>query len=464
MPCHTCHRAAKRLGRGTRAPIRAVWLRLACICHALVLASGAVAQARSQTAMVPTIQGTVTLQQAIDIGLRHSPLLQEKAAMERMAREGARAARAHLLPSVSATALGTASSMGATLSAPASADPPLLRTVPDRPALSLGVMAMAPLFTGGRLERTYQAALSAKQASSDANRAAQRDVTYLIQTAYFDALNAQARARAAASRLNAVEAMLQNTAAELEAGRTIEAAVQRVRAERGEAEREVAQTQGDQRLALLSLLASMGADLRSKIELDTSAFDAFQDVAAPSDPTAVVSRLPEVTAARAEVEAARLRLEASRGRSRPQLYALLMAEAFAPSEMRRSSAVTAGVALSVPLFDGGERAAEAGASAADLAQAEARLRQIELTAVQELMSATVALETAEAVVRTAREAVNAARASYEVVTLRVQVQRAILVEQLDALNALVRAETAEIEALTVRATAAARLRRAMGGS
>lgn len=464
MPCQTCHRNRTRLGREFYAPVRTHWPFLAGVCVALLLASGADARARAQTITPPNVQGNISLEQAIGIALRHSPLVLEKLAMDRLAHEGARAARAHLLPSLSAVGLGTASSMGATLSAPSSADPPFLRTVPDKPALSLGLMAMAPLFTGGRLERTYQAALTAKQASANAIRAAQQDVTYQIQTAYFAALSAQARARAAASRLDAVGAMLQNTAAEFEAGRTIEAAVQRVRAERGDAEREAAQTQGEQRLALLNLLAAMGADLRSRITLDTSAFDAIQEIAAPSDPAPVVARLPEVVAARAEVDAARLRLQASRGRSRPQLNALLMAEAFAPSEMRKSTAVTVGVALSVPLFDGGERAAEVGAAAAELAQAEAKLRQIELTAIQELMSASVALETAEAVVRSARDAVKAARASYEVVTLRVQAQRAILVEQLDALNALVRAQASEIEALTARATAAARLRRAMGGS
>jgi outer membrane protein TolC len=64
--------------------------------------------------------------------------------------------------------------------------------------------------------------------------------------------------------------------------------------------------------------------------------------------------------------------------------------------------------------------------------------------------------------RTAQAALQTARSAYDVIVLRVQNQKGIQVEQLDALTALIRTRANLAQALYDHTLAAARLQRATG--
>jgi outer membrane protein len=123
---------------------------------------------------------------------------------------------------------------------------------------------------------------------------------------------------------------------------------------------------------------------------------------------------------------------------------------------------TLGLTLSVPLVDGGQRRAEVAQARARQERAAAEARSLELTASKEVRQAWLDVETGAQNYRTTQTALQAAQSAYEVIALRVQNQKSILVEQLDALAALTQARANLAQALYDHATAVARLQRAIG--
>jgi outer membrane protein TolC len=98
-------------------------------------------------------------------------------------------------------------------------------------------------------------------------------------------------------------------------------------------------------------------------------------------------------------------------------------------------------------------------------EAEAALAEVEaarLDAEAVVRTAWLDMTAAETARAAARAASAAAQSAYEVIELRVRNQKSILVEQLDALAALRKAQLDEAQALFDEAMAAVRIERAVG--
>jgi len=87
---------------------------------------------------------------------------------------------------------------------------------------------------------------------------------------------------------------------------------------------------------------------------------------------------------------------------------------------------------------------------------------LELRVATEVRQARLDMETAAANYRAAQTVLQSFEAAYDVVVLRVENQRSILLEQLDALAALTQARANLAEAVFDHSIAAARLQRAIG--
>src|SRR5205807_3372638 len=141
-------------------------------------------------------------------------------------------------------------------------------------------------------------------------------------------------------------------------------------------------------------------------------------------------------ASKTRVDATNADVRAAHNPRAPELYAMAMGDAASRRDM---SGLTGALAISFPIFDGGRISAETGQAKALRTKAEAQLRQAELTVEKEIRQAWLDLQTAHANAISAEASVQAAQSSYDVTALRVQTGRAILVEQLDALQALTQA-------------------------
>ncbi len=126
---------------------------------------------------------------------------------------------------------------------------------------------------------------------------------------------------------------------------------------------------------------------------------------------------------------------------------MAMADGFTSHPQGTREGYTVGVVLSLPLMDGGQRRAETAQARARQERAEAEARDLELRVAVEVQQAWLDVQTAAENYRTAQAALQAAQAAYDVTALRVQNQKGLLVEQLDALAALTQARGNVAQAL-----------------
>jgi outer membrane protein len=417
--------------------------------------------AQTLSGELPKVEGPLTLAQAVQVGLRENLMIRAAQSEAQAAAAETRVARSLTRVQLSANTYLTYGDSPNIMTTTPNVMPPNALTVMPKGFADQNLMLMVPLYTGGRLNSLARAASARERAATEEVGGVQAETALQIKEAYYRALLAAEIVKAAQARVEADAALLQTTRAQFEAGKGIEASVRRVEAEQADAQRALTSARNDQAKALLDLKAAMGVRLDS--ELTVSDALAFQppggDLA--SALKAASDNRPELRAARLRVRAAGAQTSAAKSAYQPQVYGTAMADGFSG---RDDSGVgyTVGLTLSIPLVDGGQRRAEVAQARAMQERAAAESRSLELTVAKEVRQAWLDVETAAQNYRTTQTALQAAQAAYEVIALRVQNQKSLLVEQLDALAALTQARANLAQALYDHATAVARLQRATG--
>jgi outer membrane protein len=436
---------------------------LACIVLLIAGVPGSPrAGAQPLAADRPQIKGPLSLQLAVQTGLRENLMVRAAQADVRAAQADTRATRAMTLPQVSANTYLSTGSMSNILGTSPNVTPVNNLNVPSKPFADQNLTLMIPLYTGGRLGSLVRAAAQRERAASADVGGVQAGTALMVKDAYYRALLAVELVKVAQARVDADAELVRNARALFEAGKGIEAAVLRAEAELADAQRELTSARNDQAKALLDLKTAMGVRPDSDITLsDTLAF-----VPPPGDVNASLGEAartrPELLAARARVEAAKAGVSAAKGSLAPQVYGTAMADAFGSKEMNSGSGYTVGAAISFPLFDAGQRRAEVAGARAMQERAEAEARDTELRVSNEVRQAWLDVQTAQQNYKTAQSALQAAQSAYDVTALRVQNQKGIQVELLDAIAALTRARANLAQALYDHSIAVARLQRAIG--
>lgn len=410
----------------------------------------------------PQISGPLSVQRAVDIALKGN--LEVQAMQDEAAAAGheTRATRAMTRLQVSANTYLSTGSMPNVLGSSPGVMPAGVVVAPAKSFADQNLTLMVPLYTGGRLGGLVRAASEREKSARAGVGSAQVDAALMVKDAYYRSLLAAEMVKVAQARVDAARALVENTRAMFEAGKGIQASVSRAEAEQADGQRMLTSALNDQQKMLLDLKRAMGVRWDSAIILS----DALTFAPPANDVNgslAEAARIrPELLAARAQVEAARAQVGVAMGSQRPQVYGAAMADAFAPGDMGKYTGATVGVTISFPLVDGGQRRAEVAQMNAMQRRSETALKNTEQRVATEIRQAWLDVQTGAQNYQTAQSAVVAAQAAYDVVVLRVQAQKAILVEQLDALAALTQARTNLAQALYDHSIAAARLQRAIG--
>ena len=408
------------------------------------------------------IHGPLPLAQAVQIGLRENLMIQAAQADVRAAAAEIRATRSMTRPQISANSFLTVGDAANIFSTAPNVTPVNNNLIPPKGFADLNLTLMFPLYTGGRLNNMVRAASERQRAVLADAGAVQADTALMVKDSYYRALLAGEFVKVAQARIDAGKEMLRIVQAQLDAGKGIESAVRRAEAELADAEQMSTTARNQQAKALLDLKTAMGVRPDSEITLiDTLGF-----LPPPGDVNGSLVEAartrPELAATRARFSAARAQTEATRGSLQPQIYAGAMADAFASGPMGNGTGYTAGLTISYPLFDAGQRRAEVAQSRAQQQRADAEAKNAELRVSNEVRQAWLDVETGAQNYRTAQAALQAAQSAYEITALRVQNQKSILVELLDALAALTRARANLAQSLYDHSLAAARLQRAVG--
>lgn len=411
----------------------------------------------------PVVSRALTLNDAVQIALKESPVMRGAQAEVDMATAQIAMVQAAKRPLLSATTVATAGSGSGNFTTPSPIMPQNIAGVPRGPFVNQNLMFMLPLRTGGRLKSLIQQAQAARGASQADLQAVKLDLALEVKSDYRQALLAQEALRVAADRKTATAERLRIDRAAFEQGRIAQAYVFRTEAEDSEAAQAVTDAQRDADIALVMLRAALGVSPESQITLG----DAF--AYAPESAPALPDLLAQARKNRPELAAARLRLaerqsgiSAVRGAYRPQISVMAMSDLGIMRGGGAMGGTVAGLVLGVPILDGGMRRAQENEARAGVSRAQAEIERLHLQIEREAQSALLTRQAAERNIGTAQAAIKAAEENYRLIGLRYEAGRGTNVEVLDALAALTRARLSHIRAISDFNSARDQLQRAVG--
>jgi outer membrane protein len=408
----------------------------------------------------PRLEGELDLKAAVNQSSQSSPRVLAARAELAAARQGVKVAKAGKSPELMGNVFGTSGTQESILSA-AGVQPSAIMRVPEDEALIGNLMLMIPLYTGGRLEGRISQASAVEREAAGRLQEILGEVALMVSESYFMVGESAEMVLAEEARVKALDEALKNARAQFEAGRGIEASVMRAEAELAEATRDLATAHNEREKALLDLKEAMGVALDSPLDVKPVAILAELNASLDQLLTESKSRRGLLIAARARMEAASADARVAEGALKPQVYGTAMADSMRTRDMSESG-YTLGLTLSLPLFDGGMRRAEVGQMRAMRQSTEAMLRETELMVGKQVRQAWLDVQTSLANARSAQASLKSAESAYEVIALRVDSGKGILLERLDALQSLTRARTELASASYEYRIALSRLERAAG--
>jgi outer membrane protein TolC len=472
-----------------------VWISLPA-----AIAAGRQTETAPAPAPLPMISQPLSLSQAVALALKHSPQIRGAQQDVLAANAGISAAEADGKLSVSGSLFGAQSSPNGLMSSPGPISPVNLMAVPNGTFLDASVGAMLPIYSGGRVSSAVLAARDESQASGGDLSTTQQNVALLTRVAYRRALYQRALVTAQQRNLDASQAEFALDSERYNAGKLAEVFLFRDRSAVANAQQAVTNANRDWMQALYGLLAVMGIDLRSQVELTDAlnvpsatgpATQAGESTVAPADgqgqpaggggaagelmpgvvPSAAtqpmqnppalpdlaaaaddagLTRLlqqaatqrPELLAARQRINAAQSRVDLAKAGFKPQVNLVGMG-GLSHGDARGSSgsSYTVGVTVGLPLFEGGALSAAQSEAEARLEKAKQAYQTVDIQVQNEVRDALLSLAAAKQNLATSESALEQAREDYDIQVVRFNAGKGIQVEVLDALAARTAAET-----------------------
>lgn len=410
---------------------------------------------------IASAQETLTLEDAIARGLRHSARLAELQARQ----EGAAAIQAGRaaanLPIVTAQAGYTRTNHVeeyAIAAAPGQAPRILYPDVPNNYRGRLDVQW--PIYTSGRADALERAALAETRATAEDLAAARADLALEITRAYWALVTARETERVLSAAVGSLDAHVGDLKTRLDQGlispnELLSAQAQRSRERVAAIEADAARQTAE-------------ADLRRLVGANGPIQPADLGTAAGSAPLDTALARPERRALDMRLEAARDREAAVRAGGKPQLlvgggydYARPNPRIF-PRADRWEDSWDASVNVSWTLWDGGRRAAEQAEAAAQARAVTARIDEFDRQTSFELQARRLEMTSSRAAIGAAQEGIDAAIEARRVVAERYRAGVATSTEVLDSEVAVLQAQLDRTRAVASLRLAEARFARAAG--
>lgn len=424
----------------------------------VALATGA---AMAATDSLPRIEGPTTMDQAVNLALEYSRKIKAAAADERAMRSMQREAMSGFFPQASANGYLVKQNM--TPNIYTSAGDTMARNyflAGANRTQDLNVSVMWPLFSGGRTYYGYKAARSRADATALMREGTELDIAMQARLDYIGVMREQENARVTGDLVRQTEERLRVSREEFEAGRVARFNLLRDEAELANAIQLDTAARSQAALALIALKTTLGADLSSPITASEPLQYMPERVAVEDGVQAALGAHPEVRAAEKRTEAAQSEVRSAYGRYLPELSATWM---YDWQRMRnrgdemteRMDGYSAGLVLTIPLFDGFMRENAIGTARARQDQANEQAMLARQQVAKAVHQAALMHQAAEQSVEASRKGLAQADEQFRIVRERYANGRGIQVEVLDAQTTLTRARFNLVAALADHQTARA---------
>jgi outer membrane protein TolC len=417
---------------------------------------------------LPRIEGPLTMEQAVTLALEHSRKVKASGFDQQVMASMRGEAFAGFLPQVSAN--GYLVNQNMTPNIYFSAGDTMARNYQlfgTNRAQDLNLTAMWPIFSGGRTYYGYKAASARAESATQMLRGTEVEVAMQIRLDYIGTVQEQANARVTGELLKQTEERLRLSREEFAAGRVARFNVLRDEAELANAIQMDTMARSRAELALIALKTTLGVDLASPITVTEPLRYEPTKVSVDEGIRQAVETHPEVQAVAKQLQAAEAEIRAALGRYLPELSATWMYDwqrmRNRGDEMTETpEGYSAGLVLTIPLFDGFMRENAIGTARAR----RDKVREVEVLARQqvakEVNRAALMLAAAEKNVEASRKGQEQAEEQFRIVQERYATGRGIQVEVLDAQTALTRARFNVVAALADHQTARAMWLQATG--
>jgi outer membrane protein len=327
------------------------------------------------------------------------------------------------------------------------------------------------LYSGGRTGAAMRIARDYREVARLQLQEQTAEIELQVRTAYVNALLAQELAAGARQALEQAEAFLAQERLRLSAGRASELEVLRGEVSRDNLRPQLVQAENAAQLALLNLKRLVDLPLDAPVAL-TTALDApsAEALARPAVAAEALARRASVTAAERQVAIAEQNIRVARGAYLPSVslsmnYGRLLYPS-SPWELNGDwrTDFTAGLNVQIPIFNGGERAAQLQRARVQAEQARLQLGQLREGVQLQYEQAAGERERARTAIAARQTTVAAAQRVYDLTVLRYQQGLATQLEVSQARLELLQARTNLAQATADFLTADASVVRATGGT
>jgi outer membrane protein len=406
-------------------------------------------------------QQSITLADAVNIALKNNPTIEARQAMLEAASARVGMAKSMTGLQVSAAGFTTTGSLPMIVAGSPGVDPQFFAVALDKGRLDGALMAMYPLYTGGRLSGQVSSARSLQQAQTDELAASELSVTLAAKTAYYQVLLANEFVEVFKHRAAESEERLRIAEKAYKEGRIAKYDLLRKRTDLADSRQQLNNGERDVDVAFADLKNALGAPQDCSYVLSEKLAFAPEMRDEGELQALALRQRPEVRAAYARVLSAQANVAVAESAYKPQIYATAMAEGMTASG-NSDHGYLIGVTAALPLFDNGLRKSSVSEARAVLKQAQAEQRDTMLGIGRDVSASFARLKAAGKNIDLAKANVEQAQEDYRVIKLRYESGKAINVEVLDALASLTRAQTQYAEALYNYNVAQADLHRATG--
>ncbi len=417
--------------------------------------------------VLPKISGSISMNDAVDLALQHSRKIKAAGADQRVMNSMRREALSGFLPQVSAN--GYLVSQNMTQNIYNSAGDTMARNfqlTPTNHFQDLNFTAMWPIFSGGRTYFAYRAANARAEAAERMLRGTETDVAMQARVDYITAVRDEENAKVTGELLKQTEERLRVSREELAAGRAAQFNVLRDEAELANAVQMDTMAKNQAQLALIALKTTLGVDLSSPITLTEPLQYQSTSVSVDEGIRQALENNPEVQAAAKEVEASEAEIQAALGRYLPEVSATWMYDWQRLQNRGESTdkpnGYSAGLVITIPLFDGFMRESAIGTARAKRDKAQELLMQARQQVSKDVNQVALMLGAAGQNVDASRKGLDQAEEQFRIVQERYAGGRGIQLEVLDAQTALTRARFNTVSALADYNSARAMWLRATG--